>query len=304
MEQQMGKIKGLTLTILANMTSNYGESLGNVSSVQKVFRNGNTYAMRSRESLKNAIMVQSGMYDDLSVTVDGATQKEVSKELNVSNCRALEGGYMNTNVKVDKSTLTFIRNSSFYLTDAISCEPFVNETRFHNNLHLAKTYAEANDLNVQNNAKDTGLMPYNYEYEKSLRAYSITFDLEMIGKDENFEQEADQIEKAERVNAILEAIEQLSLVVKGNLDNAEPIFVVGGLSDRKTHVFENVVRVNKGRLSLTDDLIDKISLGYNVALLKGDNFVNEQEVIEKLNPKSVTKFFEALKQDVKNYYGV
>ena len=300
----MDKIKGLTLTILANMTSNYGESLGNVSGVQKVFRNGNTYAMRSRESLKNAVMVQSGMYDDLSVTVDGATQKEVSKELNASNCRALEGGYMNTNVVVDKNKLTFIRNSSFYLTDAISCEPFVNETRFHNNLHLAKTYAKTNDLNVQNNAKETGLMPYNYEYEKSLRAYSITFDLEIIGKDENFGGEADSEEKATRVNAILDAIEQLSLVVKGNLDNAEPIFVVGGLSDRKTHVFENVVRVNKGKLSLTDDLIDKIKSGYNVALLKGDNFVNEQEIIEKLSPMGITKFFEELKQDVKKYYGV
>lgn len=300
----MNKVRGLTLTILANMTSNYGESLGNVSSVQKVFRNGNTYAMRSRESLKNAIMVQSGMYDDLSVTVDGATQKEVSQELNASNCRALEGGYMNTNVVVEKNKLTFIRNSSFYLTDAISCEPFVNETRFHNNLHLAKTYAKDNGLNVQNNAGQVGLMPYNYEYEKSLRAYSITFDLEMIGKDENFEQEADAAEKAERVNAILDAISQLSLIVKGNLDNAEPIFVVGGLSARKTHVFENMVRVNKGKLSLTDDLIDKINLGYNVALLKGDNFVNEQEVIEKLEPKRITRFFEDLKQDVKNHYGV
>lgn len=305
----MNKIKGLTLTILANMTSNYGEGLGNVSSVQKVFRNGSTYAMRSRESLKNAIMTQSGMYEDLKVTVDGATQKEVTPERNVANCRALEGGYMNTNVVIDKQKLTFIRNSSFYLTDAISCEPFVNETRFHNNLHLAKTFAEAGGLNVQNNAGQVGLMPYNYEYEKSLRAYSITFDLDMIGVDENFKkaehyQEAPSEEKVARVNAILEAIEQLSLIVKGNLDNAEPIFVVGGLSDRKTHVFENVVRVNKGRLSITDDLVDKISLGYNVALLKGDNFVNEQEIIEKLEPKSITQFFQNLKQDVKNHYGV
>ena len=305
----MENVKGLTLTVLANMTSNYGEGLGNVSSVQKVFRNGSTYAMRSRESLKNAVMVQSGMYDDLSVTVDGATQKAVSAESNASNCRALEGGYMNTNVKIEKNTLTFVRNSSFYLTDAISCEPFVNETRFHNNLHLAKTYAEATGKNVQNNAKEAGLMPYNYEYEKSLRAYSLTFDLDMIGADENFKgaenyREAGGAEKAERVNAILSAVENLELIVKGNLDNAEPIFVVGGLSNRKTHVFENVVRVNKGRLSLADDLLDKINLGYHVALLKGDNFVNEQEVIEKLNPISVTKFFENLRQEVKNHYGV
>ncbi len=300
----MENIKSLTLTVLANMTSNYGESLGNVSSVQKVFKNGKIYTIRSRESLKNAIMVQSGMYDDLKVTVDGATQKEVSVDLNASNCRALEGGYMNTKVKVNNSDTTCIRNSSFYLTDAISCQPFISETRFHNNLHLAKTYAKSKGLNVQNNAKDVGLMPYNYEYEKTLRAYSITFDLEMIGKDENFDSESDATEKAERVNSILNTIEKLNLIVKGNLDNAEAIFVVGGLSNRKTHVFENVVRVKNGKLAITEDLIDKINLGYNVALLKGENFDNEKEIIEKLQPMTITKFFDDLKNDVKKYYKV
>lgn len=298
------KKRALTLTILANMTSNYGEGLGNVASVQKVFRNGNTYATRSRESLKNAIMVQSGMYDDLQVTVDGATQKKVSSELNVSNCRALEGGYMNTSVGDKK--LTYVRNSSFYLTDAIACEPFVNETRFHNNLHLARTFGKANGINLQDKdaAKDTGLMPYNYEYDKSLRAYSITFDLEMMGKDENFDEEASNEEKAYRVNSILETLENLNLIVKGNLDNAESIFVVGGLSNRKTHVFENVVRVRNGKLSITEDLKDKIDNGFKVALLKGDNFENEKEIIKELNPSSVTKFFNNLKQEVKEYYGV
>jgi len=47
----------ITLTVIANMTSNYSEGLGNISTVQKVFRNGKTYAIRSKESLKNAIMV-------------------------------------------------------------------------------------------------------------------------------------------------------------------------------------------------------------------------------------------------------
>ncbi|MDA3884080.1 MAG: type I-B CRISPR-associated protein Cas7/Cst2/DevR [Candidatus Delongbacteria bacterium] len=295
--------RALTLTILANMTSNYGEGLGNVSSIQKVFRNGNTYASRSRESLKNAIMVQSGMYNDLKVTVDGATQKEVSPELNVANCKALEGGYMNTKVKVEKSDMTFVRNSSFYLTDAIACEPFVNETRFHNNLHLARTYAKDNNMNVQNDASKVGLMPYNYEYDKSLRAYSITFDLDMIGKDENFDTEASNSEKSNRVNAILEAVESLNLIVKGNLDNAEPIFVVGGLSKRKTHVFENVVRVKNGILSITEDLKNKIGDEFKVALLRGDNFENEQHIISQLNPMSITKFFEELKADVVKYYG-
>ena len=64
---------------------------------------------------------------------------------------------------------TYIRNSSFYLTDAVATEPFINDARFHNNLYLATNYAKAHGLNVQNNAKDCGLMPYQYEYDKSLK---------------------------------------------------------------------------------------------------------------------------------------
>ncbi len=220
----------ISMTILANMTSNYSEGLGNVSSVQKVFRNGKTYAIRSRESLKNAIMVTSNMYDDLEVVVDGATQKKVTKDLNASNCRALEGGYMNTSKEA-----TYIRNSSFYVTDAVSCDEYVIETRFHNNLYLAQTSAKHQGLNLQDKSKECGLMPYQYEYDKGLKLYSITIDLDMIGKDENFNAECDNSEKAERVCALLNAIEGLSLVVKGNLDNAEPIFVAGGFVNRKTH---------------------------------------------------------------------
>jgi len=296
--------KALTLTVIANITSNYGEGLGNVSSIQKVFKNGNTYATRSRESLKNSLMVQSGMYDDLKVTVDGATQKEVNEELNVSNCRALEGGYMNTSVGEKK--LTYVRNSSFYLTDAIACEPFVNETRFHNNLHLARTYAKANNINLQDReaAKKTGLMPYNYEYDKSLKIYSITFDLSMIGKDENFDREASREEKAERVNSMLKTIENLNLIVKGNLDNAEPVFVVGGLSDRMTHQFENVVRVKNGKLKITNDLKDRIARGYRVGLLEGDSMDNEADIVEELKPTSIAKFFDGLKDEVNKYYGI
>lgn len=291
--------KAVTVTVLANMTSNYGEALGNAASVQKVYRKGKIFAMRSRESLKNSIMVQGGMYEDLRVSVDGATQKAVSAELNATNCRALEGGYMNT------SDVTYIRKSSIYLTDAIACESFVNETRFHNNLYLASTYAKQNNLNVQKDAGACGLMPYQYEYDKTLKAYSLTIDLEMVGKDENFaEQEASAQEKAQRVNDILSAVEHLSLVVKGNLDNAEPIFVVGGLCERKTHYFENLVNVKSDSLIITADLKERVAQGYRVGLLEGGNLNNELEIKEKLQAISVTKFFAELRQDVNKYYGV
>ena len=291
------KKKALTLTVVANMTSNYSEGLGNIASVQKVFRNRKVYTIRSRESLKNALMTQAGMYDDLQTEVDKATQKLVTEELNAATCRALEGGYMST-----KGT-TYVRNSSIYLTDAISCESFVNETRFHNNLYLAGNYANANGLNIQNDAGKVGLMPYQYEYDKSLKVYSLTIDLEMVGKDENFDAEANNAEKAERVNMILDAVASLSLVVKGNLDNAEPVFVVG-ISDRKTHYFENVVRVEEDRINLSQDLKEKLGQGYSCGFLRGNVFVNEREIENELQPMSVTGFFEKMKADVNAYFAV
>jgi CRISPR-associated protein Cst2 len=290
----------LTLTVVANMTSNYSENLGNISSVQKIYRKGKIYSMRSRESLKNAIMVQSGMYDDLQTQVDGAAQKLANSDVTVANNRALEGGYLST-----KGT-TYVRNSSFYLTDAVACDEFVNEARFHNNLYLASNRAKAEGISVQDGTKDNGkvgLMPFQYEYDKSLKVYSMTIDLEMIGKDKNFDTEADNKEKAERVIALIDAVENLSLIVKGNMDNAEPLFVVGGLSERKTHYFENVVHVKSNKLQISDDLKEKIKKGYKVGLLKGLAFDNEAEIVAQLNPISVSEFFDKLKEDVKAYYG-
>lgn len=292
--------RAVTLTVVANMTSNYSEGLRNISSVQKIFKEQHVYAVRSRESLKNAICVQAGLYDDLETSVDGAAQKLVSAEKNAATCRALEGGYMST------KELTYIRNSSFYLTDAIACDAFVNETRFHNNLYLASNQAKANgfSLQVKGNAEKAGLMPYQYEYDKSMKVYSLTIDLEMVGKDENFQAEAEPEEKADRVLRILEAVRSLSLVVKGNLDNAEPLFIAGGLSERKTHYFENVVRVKRGALAITQDLKDKLSEDFSCALLRGDNFSNEDEIVKELDPLSMKQFFEQLEEQVKSWYGL
>ena len=291
------KNKALTLTIIENMTSNYGEGLGNIGSVQKVYRNGKSYAIRSRESMKNAIMVQSGLYDDLEVQVDkSVNQKAVSKDINASNNRALEGGYMNT------SNGTKIRKSSFYLTDAISFNSFVNETRFHNNLYLAQTYAKKTGISVQDKAKEAGLMPYQYEYDKSLKKYSITIDLDRIRVDENYNAEANSEEKIYRVNALLDTVKTLTMVVRGNLDNAEPVLIVGGIGDRKTHYFDNVVQMENLRLKLGDDLKKKLSEGYKLGLLEGYNFENEDQIKSELNPISIENFFDNLYEEVRAYY--
>lgn len=289
------KNTALTLTVIANMTSNYGESLGNISSVQKVYRGGKEYAARSRESLKNAICVQAGLYDDLQTSNDGAMQKLVTKDINAATCKALEGGYMST------KDVTYIRNSSFYLTDAVSAEPFISDARFHNNLYLATNFAKANGLNVQNNSKDCGLMPYQYEYDKSIKIYSITIDLEKVGVDQNFDAEASSEEKCNRVISIVDAVENLSLVVKGNLDNAEPIFIAGGLSPRKTHMFENAVRV-VGKNLVIEPVKEKLDMGFACGLMRNGQLGNEDEIVRELNPTTVPEFFNQLREDIKAYF--
>lgn len=291
----MMKNTALTLTVIANMTSNYSETLGNISSVQKVYRGGKEYATRSRESLKNAICVQAGLYDDLQTSVDGAVQKLVTEDVNAATCKALEGGYMST------KDVTYIRNSSFYLTDAVSAEPFINDARFHNNLYLATNFANAKDLNIQKNPLECGLKPYQYEYDKSIKIYSITVDLEKVGVDQNFDAEASNEEKCSRVLSIIDAVENLSLVVKGNLDNAEPIFIAGGLSPRKTHMFENAVRV-VGKNLVVEPIKEKLEMGFSCGLMRNGQLGNEDEIVRELNPTTVPKFFNQLREDVKAYF--
>lgn len=290
--------KALTLTVVANMTSNYSDSLGNITSVQKIFKDRTVYAVRSRESLKNAIMRQAGMYDDLYTEVNGVAQKYVDDMINAATCRALEGGYMYT------KDVGYVRKSSIYLTDAVSCESYVNEVRFHNNMYLAQNYAEKNQINFQKDCQKTGFVPYQYEFERSLKIYSMTIDLQRIGKDENFHCEADPEEKSDRVCSLLYAVETLSLLVKGNLDNAEPVFIVGGLSDRKTHYFENVVHVRDNRLEILDELKTRIAQGYHCGLLKGNILKNQKEIEKELNPVSVTDFFSIIRNEVKEYFNV
>ena len=133
---------------------------------------------------------------------------------------------------------------------------------------------------------------------KNLKGIQFNNRFRKNRKDPNFpDKEADNNEKFERVKSLLEAVENLSLVVKGNLDNAEPVFAIGGLSLRKTHYFENIVRVEEGALVLGEALKEKKEDGFNCALLKGDIFTNEVEIIKELQPISMREFFKSLIED-------
>lgn len=289
------KKNNLTLTVVMNSTANYGESLGNISSIQKVRINGKTYSARSMESMKYALMNKAGFYDELeSEAYKSVAIKLVDEEHNIRNCRELEAGYMCVGNGIK-------RNSSFRITPAIAITPFSGDIQFHNNLGLATKVAKTEGFNVQEKSKDAGLMPYNYEFEKCTRIYSITIFLDEIGEDENFNISLSNEEKAQRVIDILNAIKDLEMEVKGSLDNAEPLFIIGGLSERKSHVFENLVKIEDNNVVISDELKEKCEEGYHAGIMSCA-FNNTEDVKNKLNATSVNKFFELLEKEVNEYF--
>lgn len=283
----------LTLTIIVDATANYGESLGNISNVQKTRRNGELFAIRTKESIAYSIKEQSGMNDTLNIVQDGkVAQIDNNEERNAATCPALDFGYMTTSGKQT------IRKRAIRITDMVSPYKFNNDYQFRNNLGIANIFAKSKNCEL----KDAGLMPYSFEYDKSYKIYSVTIDLDRIGKDENYNQECSNEEKVNRVNILLDTIQHLILTVKGYTDNAEPLFVIGGLSDYATHIFENVVKVKKNSISISDDLLSKYSSGDFASGIMSDSFDNSSEVKEKLNATTVDKFFEDLKEKVKNNF--
>lgn len=311
----------LTITVLANITANYGESLGNISTVQKFHKNGRVYAMRSKESLKEAVMSQSGFYSDVVTVVNAAAQKLANAEHNAATNRAYEAGYMTT------GTITHSRKSSFVFSDAVSITPFVVDYRFHNNLYLAAVHAKANGFNLQeqvieNDIDDVddidqdkkkdkkkenkcGLMPYQYEFDKGIKVFSFTLNLDEIGVDENFKDiVVTPEEKAYRVNTLLETIGNCALRVKASLDNAGPLFIVGGLTKYRTHVFENLVNVKNNKIVISRELKNKMKQGYSCGIVQCGIFDNEDEVVDELCAVSVDEFFENLRYEVNKYYGI
>ena len=296
----MDNYVSIHLTVVTELTSNYGESSGNISTIQKQYKNGKPHAARSAESMKRAILDQANFYLDLVTDVNTVAQIHADEEVNAATHRANEGGYMNTK----KDGFTVSRLSSIIVTPAISFTPYSAPLEFHHNKGLADNYAAAHGLNSQKDARETGLSIHNREFSKDLKYYSVVIEIKRIGVDEQFNQEASAEEKALRVKAILKAIHTLSPRVKGGIDNAEPIFIVGGISDRISPYFDNCIHVKNGALECNSTLIDKLNEGYQCGLLECGTLSNESEIREKLHPLSVNEFFRQLEEQVDQFYGV
>lgn len=286
--------KGLTLTVIFEAESaNYGEGIGNITMLKKMSRSdGNTYSYISRQALRYNIIQQAG-WDNTPVNSDKGTV-QFDPSTTIADYPEIDFfGYMKTRSKSeDDAGGADIRSAVARLSNAISLEPFGSDLDYMTNMGLAKR------ADLQN-----GIM--QSEIHHSYYSYTISIDLDCVGEDKDVS--ISSAEKAKRVCALLETIQFLYRDIKGRRENLAPVFVIGGIFDRKTPYFEgrcglskkalNVARLNE-IINSCSDCKEHTLVGY-----LNDSFSNEAEIISELNAESISAVFSKLQDEVRSYYG-
>lgn len=296
-------MKYLSMTnVFEGSNLNYGEGIGNILSLKKISSKGKNYSYISRQALRYDIV--RIMIENLGIIETPVDKKggvvQFSTDTKIDEYPEIDlFGYMKT-TEGQK-----IRKAIVRLTDAISLEPFYNDIDFANNMGLAKR-----------NKDITGNDLFQSEIHQSYYSYTVTIDLDEIGKDSNYDIEISKKEKTERVNNLLKTIKLLYRDIRGKRENLSPVFSIGGIYDSGNPFFYNRVSLDFTESKILIDteklnsvlnicsfddkpIKEKTKIGY----IKGifDNIDEIDEVVEK---KEIEEYFKELRQNINKYYGV
>lgn len=293
--------KGLSITLIFNATSlNYGEGIGNISELKKLTRgDGSVYTYASRQAIRYDIVRLGNKLFNWKYDVVDAKQGTVQfkKELTIKDSEEMDlFGYFRTT----KSQNSNDRSAAVRLSNAIALERYKCDVEFLTNKGLADR--------IQRHAD-----PVNVEQHLSYYTYTITIDLERIGKDKEIELSNE--EKAKRVNQLLDIVKILNREIRGREENLSPVFAIGGMYDINSPFFLGRIKLNgkNGEFSLdTEMLKDTTTLTIGdksiyddtkVGMLK-NIFKNETEIEEIFEGKTtnIEEFFKYLKEKVNEYY--
>ncbi len=286
-EKTMAK-NGLTISMIFQAQSaNYGEGVGNIAQLKKMSRtNGEVYTYISRQAIRYNIVQQMGI--DNTPVDDKQKVVQFSPNTTITDYPEIDlFGYM----KTSKNTL--IRSAVVRLSNAISLEPYKSDMDFLNNMGLA------NRSNLPNALASS-------EIHNSLYAYTITIDLDKVGIDTNGDIEISNEEKANRINSLLDTVQFLYRDIRGRRENMNPIFIIGGVYERKNPYFEDRLKISKKDLNV--DILKSIVDSCNdtkentlVGYING-YFNNDEQIKETLNAQTVSEVFNKLKEEVVQYY--
>lgn len=285
---------GLTLTmVFLAESANYGEGVGNISTLKKMSRgNFEQYSYISRQAMRYNIIQQLG-WDN--TPVDGKSGVvQFAPSATIKDYPEIDlFGYMKTSSKEeDKKGGAATRSAVVRLSNAIALESYQSDLEFLTNMGLAKRQGIENGIAQS-------------EIHRSYYTYTITIDLDKVGVDGDVV--ISEVEKADRVKALLDAIAYLYRDIKGRRENLSPLFAIGGRYARKNPFFENRIAVNKNKLA-TDTLTEIINSSDDVkentvaGVLSGI-FDNDSEIKKTLNAGTVAEVFDYLKKEVDAYYG-
>lgn len=290
------KSKGLTLSMIIEAESaNYGEGIGNITSLKKVSRGtGEMYTYISRQAIRYNIINQMNE-DKTPLSVDKSVI-QFAPEATIKDYSEIDlFGYMKT-VK-DQGSKT--RAAVVRLSNAVSLETYNSDLEFLTNKGLYDRY-------IKQGGEAKGGNIAQSEIHRSYYAYTITMDLDKVGIDENDQIEISNQEKANRVNKLLKTILFLYRDIKGRRENLSPIFVIGGIYDIKNPFFENVLKIDKNNLIIENiqevlNLDDEIKNNTLVGLL-GNLLNNAEEIRKELKACEVAEVFNILYKRVNEYY--
>lgn len=293
--QQMNK-KGLTLSIIFEAESaNYGEGVGNVTSLKKISRGDHEmYTYLSRQALRYNIVDQMEV-NNTPLGVDGSVI-QFHPEATIADYAEIDlFGYMKT-VKPTKTRAAVVR-----LSNAVALESYNTDLEFLTNKGLFDRYkATTNDDNLK------GGNIAQSEIHKSFYTYTVTIDLDKVGIDANDNIEIPLAERAERVTTLLQSLKFLYRDIKGRRENLSPIFAIGGVYDYKNPFFENRLKLKENKLAVATiegvlALDEHVQKETHIGLVRG-LLANDEEIEQVLEVKSMAEFFKELEAAVINYY--
>lgn len=293
----MSNIKGLTMTMIFEAESaNYGEGVGNVTSLKKISRDGGrSYTYISRQALRYNIINQMGC-DFTPLGLDGDVI-QFAPDATIEDYPEIDlFGYMKT-VKPVKTRAAVAR-----LSNAIALETFNADLDFLTNKALLDRYNTTTDKK-----KDGGNIAQS-EIHKSYYCYTLTLDLDKVGIDLNDKVSLDSQEKYNRIVKLLDTIKFLYRDIKGRRENLSPLFAIGGVYSIKNPFFENRIKCVNNSINIESiesvlKLDNEISNNTRVGLIKGI-FRNDETIISKLNAVDMAEYFANIKNDIKTYYEV
>jgi len=295
--------KTATMSIIFQAQSlNYGEGMGNISELKKLTRgNGLQYTVASRQCLRyDMVRLGALIYNwNLQVVDKSKGTVQFKEDLTIKDSVEMDlFGYMKT--KEGEGGIN--RSAAVRVSFAISLEPYKNDMEFLSNKGLADRIGE--DANIA-----------NVEQHLSYYTYTVTIDLDKVGVDGEIV--LDNQTRFQRVAQLLDIIKILNREIRGRQENLSPLFVIGGMYDLPNPVFLGRIKLEEAKDSFAIDLepiksameiciLDRNVMDSTKVGIVSGMFANEFQIKDLFKEKAMTvnEFFENMKREIKEYYGV